>query len=280
MAMTENPKLDFVSSYDGGGSEERISTQKNSGSDHINGDNKPDSFVIDIESFSHGGSNIKETIPNSRITRSLSRKGSQRGDRDSFVSNSSSSSGGLPEKLMVVAEEFTDHLSNPQVHHQLISMTSGNSITAATESRSNLRRNSIKRSPLLDPKRILMFFATLACVQDPQASFDHSLKTSSIQMSACLQVTSITLKTLAFHRQFPLSNSYNPIKSSIKGLYRQELINTNVCSSRGFLTRTIQSNHPYVCRSLVLFWPIKRTSIPSLGYVYDMVNFLSSFRHT
>ncbi|KAG8482100.1 hypothetical protein CXB51_027112 [Gossypium anomalum] len=165
MAMTENPKLDFVSSYDGGGSEERISTQKNSGSDHINGDNKPDSFVIDIESFSHGGSNIKETNPNSRITRSLSRKGSQRGDRDSFVSNSSSSSGGSPEKLMAVAEEFSDHLSNPQVHHQLISMTSGNNITGATESRSNLRRNSIKRSPppwLLDPKRILMFFATLS----------------------------------------------------------------------------------------------------------------------
>lgn len=50
-----------------------ISTQKISVSDHINGfqyttgDNKSESFVIDMESFSYGGAN-KETNPNSRIT--------------------------------------------------------------------------------------------------------------------------------------------------------------------------------------------------------------------
>ena len=61
----------MASSYESRGSEEKISTQKISVSDHINGfqytTDKSDSFVIDMESFSHGGAN-KETNPNSRIT--------------------------------------------------------------------------------------------------------------------------------------------------------------------------------------------------------------------
>ncbi|XP_039061601.1 uncharacterized protein LOC120205914 [Hibiscus syriacus] len=144
--MTENPKLD---------------SEENSVSDHINAD-KPDSVVIDMETFIHGVSN-KENNPNSRFPRSLSRKGSLRGDkknvsssnstsiasdhRDSFVC-SSSSPGGLPEKLTAVIKESGGHQSNPQTHRQ-ITFTS---------------RNSIKRSPppwLLEPNRILLFFATL-----------------------------------------------------------------------------------------------------------------------
>ncbi|XP_022723476.1 uncharacterized protein LOC111280393 [Durio zibethinus] len=186
---TENPKLDLASSYDGRGSEEKISAQKVSVSDHINGfqytTDKSDSFVIDMESFSLGGAN-KEMNPNSRSTklqRSLSRKGSQRGDkkiitpnctnsnssstlndRGSFVATSSSPRGSsTPEKPTMVALGSTDHDNNPQVHHQ-ITITTGN-ITAATESRFSLRRNSFRRSPppwLLDPKRILFLFATLS----------------------------------------------------------------------------------------------------------------------
>ncbi|KAK8594465.1 hypothetical protein V6N13_015387 [Hibiscus sabdariffa] len=176
--MKENSKLDLPSSYDDGGSEEKIiSPEKNSVSDHINAE-KPDSFVIDMESFIHGVTN-KENNPNSRFPRSLSRKGSLRGDkknvnsnsnsiandhRDSFVS-SSSPHGGSPEKLTAVAEETGKHPgNNPQTHHQ-ITFASGN-ISAATESRlMSLRRNSFKRSHppwLLDPKRILLFFATLS----------------------------------------------------------------------------------------------------------------------
>ncbi|XVF87672.1 hypothetical protein PTKIN_Ptkin18bG0139200 [Pterospermum kingtungense] len=171
---------------DGRGPEEKIiSTQKISVSDHINGfqystDNKSDSFVIDMESFSHGGTN-KETNPNSRITRSLSRKGSQRGnkkiitpssnssstvnDRDSFVAATSSPIGcGTPEKPTAVAVGSTiDHGgSNPQLHQ--ITITTGN-ITSASESRFGLRRSGSRRSPppwQLDPKRILLFFATLS----------------------------------------------------------------------------------------------------------------------
>ncbi|XWS15611.1 hypothetical protein CRYUN_Cryun34aG0016100 [Craigia yunnanensis] len=184
--ITENPKLDLASSYEGHGSEEKISTQKISVSDHINGfqytTDKSDSFVIDMESFSRGGAN-KETNPNSRITRSLSRKGSQRGDkkiitpnctnsnssstlddRDSFVATAFSPRGSsTPEKPTAVAVGSIDHASNPPVHHQ-ITITTGNS-TSATESRFSLRRNSSRRSPtpwLLDPKKILLFFATLS----------------------------------------------------------------------------------------------------------------------
>ncbi|XP_022777396.1 uncharacterized protein LOC111318794 isoform X2 [Durio zibethinus] len=186
--MTENRKLDSASSYDGCGSEEKTSSQKISVSDHINGfqytNYKPDSFVIDMESFSHGGTS-KEINPNSRITlqRSLSRKGSQRGDkkiitpncvnsnssstlddRDSVAATNPSYRGSSTlEKPTAVAVGSTDYASNPQVHHQ-ITITTGN-IAAATDSRFSLRRNSFRRSPppwLLDPRRILMFFATLS----------------------------------------------------------------------------------------------------------------------
>ncbi|XVE87844.1 hypothetical protein DITRI_Ditri19aG0020800 [Diplodiscus trichospermus] len=186
MDMNENPKLDLVSSNEVRGSE---STQKISVSDHIKGfqytTDKSDSFVIDMESFSHGGGPNKEINPNSRsaLQRSLSRKGSQRGDkkivtsncsnsnssstlndRDCFVATSSSPRGpSTLEKPMVVTLGSADHASNPQVHHQ-ITITTGN-VTAATESRFSLRRNSFRGSPprwLLDPKRILLFFATLS----------------------------------------------------------------------------------------------------------------------
>lgn len=182
--MKENPKLDLASSS---GSEEMIiSTQKISVSDHINGfqyttgDNKSESFVIDMESFSYGGAN-KETNPNSRITKSLSRKGSQRGDkkiitptsansinssdRDSFVATSPRGCS-TPEKHTAMPVGSIDHASsssNPQLHQ--ITITTGGNITSGSENRFSLRRSGSRRSPppwQLDPKRILFFFATLS----------------------------------------------------------------------------------------------------------------------
>ncbi|XP_039019683.1 uncharacterized protein LOC120151239 [Hibiscus syriacus] len=88
--LEENPKLDLTSSND-------IPTQKISVSHHINGfqhtaDNKSDGFVIDMEGFSHGGSN-KEINQNSRLTKSLSRKGSQRGgDKKIIITSNCNSS--------------------------------------------------------------------------------------------------------------------------------------------------------------------------------------------
>ncbi|TYH68530.1 hypothetical protein ES332_D06G266000v1 [Gossypium tomentosum] len=170
--LTENPKLDLASSNE-------ISTQKISVSNHISGfqytADKPDSFVIDMDSFSHGGLN-KEINQNPRITKSLSRKGSMRGDKkiitsnctisndkDSIVATSPKGSNTV-EKPTTVSVGSTDQTNNPQVHHQ-ITITTGN-IKAPPDSRfSLLRRNNSRRSSspwVFDPKRILFLFATLS----------------------------------------------------------------------------------------------------------------------
>ncbi|XP_039053685.1 uncharacterized protein LOC120195816 [Hibiscus syriacus] len=179
--LTENPKLDSSSSNE-------ISIQNISVSDHNNGfqyttDNKTDSFVLDLEGFSHGGSN-KEITQNSRFTKSLSRKGSQRGgdkkiisfnctnsncksslnDKDAFVATSPRGSS-TAEKPVTAAVGSTDMANNPQARHQ-ITITTGN-ITALTESRFNLRRNNSRRHAsqwIFDPKRLLFLFATLSSI--------------------------------------------------------------------------------------------------------------------
>ncbi|KAG6638955.1 uncharacterized protein LOC122279139 isoform X1 [Carya illinoinensis] len=162
-------------------------SQKISISDHINGfqytADESDSFVIDMESFSRGPN--KDITSNSRITlqRSLSRKGPQRGgekkitqttntitaaaaanERDHTVVTATSSPRGssTPEKLAAAAAAGTmDNSSSPQVHQ--ITITTGNMISTPTESRCISRRNSFRRPPwVLDPKKILFFFATLS----------------------------------------------------------------------------------------------------------------------
>ncbi|XP_041028277.1 uncharacterized protein LOC121268196 isoform X2 [Juglans microcarpa x Juglans regia] len=167
------------------GLEENIAgSQKISISDHINGfqytTDESDSFVIDMERFSRGTN--KENTSNSRITRSLSRKGSQRGgekkitqttnttaaaanEREHTVVTATSSPRGssTPEKLAAtVAAGTMDNSSSPQVHHQ-ITITTSNMIGTPTESRCISRRNSFRRPPwVLDPKKIVFFFATLS----------------------------------------------------------------------------------------------------------------------
>ncbi|KAF2303646.1 hypothetical protein GH714_020587 [Hevea brasiliensis] len=189
MEMADNPKLDLASCRcEAGGLEENMGTQKISALDHINGfqyaTEKSDSFVIDMESFSHG-SNNKDINPNSRITlqRSLSRKGSVRSgsgggggsdkkinsnpspnDRDTIAAASSPRGPSMPEKPSLVAVGTTDHSSNPQVHHHITITTASGKLNPSTESRCTIRRNSFKRPPswAIDPKRVLFFFATLS----------------------------------------------------------------------------------------------------------------------
>ncbi|GLT76490.1 hypothetical protein SLA2020_481430 [Shorea laevis] len=167
--MTGNPKLNLASCLESSGSEGKMTPQKISVSDQ----DKSDSFVIDMESFSHGPNN--DTNQNSRITlqRSLSRKGFQRiekkinsnataNDRDSLVGCSPTKGSNMPETPVGVAVGTTvDHggsnICSPQVHHQITMMPG--SITTT-------RRNSFKRSasPWLDPKKVLLIFATLSSV--------------------------------------------------------------------------------------------------------------------
>lgn len=172
--MAENTKLLIpASSLDSGGSEEKMTPQKISISDH-----KSDSFVIDMDSFSHAQNKDINQIQNSRITlqRNLSRKGSQRmekkmnstgNDRDSFADSSSPKGSSTPEKAVGASVGTNlDHGGNgPQVHHQ-ITVTAGNINTTASDNKFHLRRNSFKRpgSTRFDPKKVLLIFATLSSI--------------------------------------------------------------------------------------------------------------------
>ncbi|KAM5588603.1 hypothetical protein ABKV19_006857 [Rosa sericea] len=177
--MAEIPKLDLASIDEVYGLEEKMGTQKISVSDHINGfhytADKSDSFVIDMESFNHGITD-KDVTANSRISRNLSRKWSQRvgekkistngnsNDRDVSGSAITSPKGPImPEKPALVAGT-ADHPGSPQVHHQ-ITVTAAN-IGTTTDGRCVARRNSFRRSSswAVDPKRVLFFFATLSSI--------------------------------------------------------------------------------------------------------------------
>ncbi|KAL3377478.1 hypothetical protein AABB24_003738 [Solanum stoloniferum] len=153
-------------------------------SDHMNGlqytSTKSDSFVVDMERFSHIIE--KDINANSRITlqRNLSRKGSFRSgekktnsnavnEKDTnFTENSPRASsllgGGItPEKPMALTTSSDQH--TPQTHNHQITIVAGHgAAAAATESKIGGRRFSFRRSTnwTIDPRRILLFFATLS----------------------------------------------------------------------------------------------------------------------
>lgn len=180
MAETETPQFALESE------QKSIGTQRISVSDHINAfqysSEKIDSFVIDMDSFS-STINKDSSNANSRTTlqRSLSRKGSQRGgdrnvssnvtlqDKDTVPTTCSPKEAALlgsckGEKSAGVAVGSTNNNStNSPVHHQ-ITITASNKCSTATESKCIGRRNSFRRSSWwqLDPKRVLLIFATLS----------------------------------------------------------------------------------------------------------------------
>ncbi|CAN1326918.1 hypothetical protein LINPERPRIM_LOCUS33981 [Linum perenne] len=168
-----------------------LAAQKISVVDHINGfqytPERPDNFVIDMEDFSSSTiSSSKESYANSRVTlqRSFSRKGSVRGgsEKKSINSNGSQSKpaetssavaaaalagGGTPEKGTVATVDHSGN-SNGQGHHQITITSAASNIKATSvDGRCNSRRNSFKRSQtswLLDPRKVLFFFATLSSI--------------------------------------------------------------------------------------------------------------------
>ncbi|CAI8587268.1 unnamed protein product [Vicia faba] len=173
--MEENPKMDYLSSssYYGCGDAfqmERKSLDRMNSFQYTN--EKIESYVIDVDPFSPG-INKDNVNTNSRITmqRTLSRKGSQRlGDRKvsgittlQIHDNKDLISAmcpplvcGTPEKNGAMTMFSTDHSINPHIHQQ--------SGTTTGETKSLTRRNSFLRSTSwsLDPKRVLIFFATLS----------------------------------------------------------------------------------------------------------------------
>lgn len=176
---------------------EEKGAQKISVSHQINGledytaQKASDSFIVDIERFASSHlSTDKDVNANSRITklqRSLSRKGSQQrggekksspianGERDygsiaispraSLLQGGDS---GTPEKPMVLVVGATEHSHNPQVHNPITIMTGSLAGPAESKSSAVSRRFSFRRSSppswIIDPRRILFFFATLSSV--------------------------------------------------------------------------------------------------------------------
>lgn len=185
MKMTQHPTLEHMNDSDilmANCKNGDLVAQKISSSDHIyelqHSTAKSDSFVVNMERFSHPLERDKNA--NSRIAiqmqRSLSRKGSNRAmekkvvvdDRGANTITSSpranSHEVSMSEKPAVVSMGTTDHPLAPQVHHH-IAITNGSSATA--ESKISSKRFMFRRSPhmwIIDPRRILFFFATLSCM--------------------------------------------------------------------------------------------------------------------
>ncbi|KAM7255016.1 hypothetical protein ACFE04_020257 [Oxalis oulophora] len=146
-----------------------------------------DSCVIDMTNFTssynnnnnnnntnnNNNNNTKDATANSRIKKSLSRKGSLRlgGEKKSNgvtnANESFSKGSSTPEKAATLAGVGPAD-QQTQVHHQITVTTTNSNITAsstAAENRFGLRRNSFKRSSstwAVDPKRVLLFFATVS----------------------------------------------------------------------------------------------------------------------
>ncbi|CAN1222290.1 hypothetical protein LINGRAPRIM_LOCUS539, partial [Linum grandiflorum] len=170
--------------------QESKAAQKISVVDHINGfqytPETPDNFVIDMEDFST--TTTTTTTGKERLQRSLSRKGFIRGggggdkkgsnskEKYSVVAAAAEASsaalvgGSMPEmgtKTTTTVAHSAN--SNGQGHHQITITSAASNIKATTtvDGRCAVRRNSFKRSQaswLLDPRKVLFFFATLSSI--------------------------------------------------------------------------------------------------------------------
>ncbi|KAI3742960.1 hypothetical protein L1987_60659 [Smallanthus sonchifolius] len=113
---------------------------------------KSDSFQVDMESFSHLTN--KDDAHNSRfnLPRSLSRKGEEKKMSNPRVDN---------EKDAIFSPKGTNE---PQHHHQITIITTAVAATG-TPTKSLLggkRSSSFKQTSIINPTRILFFFATLS----------------------------------------------------------------------------------------------------------------------
>ncbi|MCD7452143.1 hypothetical protein HAX54_015162 [Datura stramonium] len=144
---------------------------------------KSDKFVVDMERISHLLE--KDINANSRITlqRNYSRKGSFKktnfndvNEKDTNLMATSPRASllgaNMPEKPMVVTAGTADH-STTHVHNQNTMVVAASSGAAATSGATTIdskvvvpRRFSFRRSSssswTIDPRRILIFFATLS----------------------------------------------------------------------------------------------------------------------
>ncbi|KAJ8534919.1 hypothetical protein K7X08_016647 [Anisodus acutangulus] len=160
---------------------EKISVFENNNNGLECTNTKSESFVVDMEHISHLVE--KDMNANSRITlqRNLSRKGSLKKTNFNAVNEKHTSlmvtsprasllGASMPEKPMVVTVGTTDH-STTHIHNQNTAVVASNSAAStngatAIDSKGVSRRFSFRRSSssswTIDPRRILIFFATLS----------------------------------------------------------------------------------------------------------------------
>ncbi|KAI7746822.1 hypothetical protein M8C21_012611 [Ambrosia artemisiifolia] len=112
-----------------------------------------DSFQVDMEAFSHLTN--KDATYNSRfhLPRSLSRKGEEKKMNNPSVDNERD------------AAIFSPKSTEPQSHHQISITTTAATTETPTKSISfGKRSSSFKQTSIINPRRILLFFATLSSI--------------------------------------------------------------------------------------------------------------------
>lgn len=165
----------------------KMGTQKISVSDQTNrlqcNNFDSDSFIVDVERLSLLADK-DATTANSGLTKSLPRKASQQKGAEKMINRSTGNEkdtgvvasissprvgDSTPEKPMVVTVATTkDQPMSPGVHHQITIVTGNVGTCNAGERRSwsDGKRFSFRRSSpaswAVDPRRILLFFATLS----------------------------------------------------------------------------------------------------------------------
>ncbi|KAF9588078.1 hypothetical protein IFM89_007319 [Coptis chinensis] len=135
-----------------------------------------DSFIVDIENLSQD--TVQEISSNSRISvklqRNLSRKGSQRAERNKTTLASSGVTDGSSDGSKTAGTLSTGGC-NPDKSTPAPVMSSGSkelskqpqqAITITAENRFNCRRSFKQRTSasIIDPRRVLFYFATLSSV--------------------------------------------------------------------------------------------------------------------
>ncbi|KAK6133308.1 hypothetical protein DH2020_032971 [Rehmannia glutinosa] len=151
---------------------------------HVNGVqqsrtiNSDDSFVVDMRRLSHLTEKDINSIQESLLQRNLSRKGCSRGGEKKNPSTTNQRNatmlatsptatlrGGVQlEKPVLVSMGPTEPSVIPQVHHQ-ITISNGAVGSAVAECKRGGKRFGFRHSQStwsIDPRRILMFFATLS----------------------------------------------------------------------------------------------------------------------
>ncbi|KAJ9566620.1 hypothetical protein OSB04_002586 [Centaurea solstitialis] len=131
-------------------------TQKIQVCDQIINMKSSDNVHVDMEMEPFAHLTTKDLNFNTRFNRSLSKKGEDKKMSNPSVDN---------ERMSISSPKG---ISEPQVHHQISIITSGTATTAIagdTSTRSRLiakRSSSFKQTSVINPRRILFFFATLS----------------------------------------------------------------------------------------------------------------------